>query len=55
MITRERRAKEAERKAREAAERQLLEERQRAWEERQRLLGIIEELVSARRKRRSSG
>ena len=45
MITRERRAREAERRAREAAERQLAEERQRkADEERSRLLARIEEL-----------
>ena len=52
MITRERRAREAERKAREAAEeareaalRQLIEEREKAAEERRQLLATIELLT----------
>lgn len=54
MITRERKAREAERKAREVLEKQLAEEREKAVEERRQLLATIE-LLTERLAEREDG
>lgn len=55
MITRERKAREAERKAREVLEKQLAEEREKAAEERRQLLATIELLTERLVERENGG
>ena len=55
MITRQRKAIEAERKAREVLEKQLAEEREKAAEERRQLLATIELLTQRLAKPENGG